>query len=154
MEKAGLGLVPENEIIQVNSKAKLERGRDKNKGRRGGVGKEAGRRRPWNKRSACTGQEERDCWTWSWHMEGFQAQVKGSGFMIYSWDLASQSEPHSTELGESLRGTKKTGAPEITSFFFFFWPWPWHVEGPRPGIKSYNSSDQSHSRDNARSLTN
>lgn len=53
-------------------------------------------------------------------MEGFQAQVKGSGFMIYSWDLASQSEPHSTELGESLRGTKKTGVPEITSFFFFF----------------------------------
>ena len=52
MEKAGLGLVPENEIIQINSKAKLERGRDKNKGRRGGVGKEAGRRRPWNKRSA------------------------------------------------------------------------------------------------------
>lgn len=52
MEKAGLGLVPENEIIQINSKAKLERGRDKNKGRRGGVGKEAGRRWPWNKRSA------------------------------------------------------------------------------------------------------
>ena len=65
----------------------------------------------------------------------------------------SNLRPHGYQSGSlPLRHNGNSAVFSIFNFFFF-WPNLWHAEAPRPGSNPQPSSNQSHSRDNTRSLT-